>query len=220
MPLQQALPAWVVLNNSNDASASGMADVFTNFPYNAGGLNLGDYFDCTSVEAFKNCQPSIGILYAGRYRRVQVDSGATAANVKTGTVGCMPSQAAQGKNVGNIGGQLPFSMNVVTSFDQSIGGGSKVVHPCIFLNTVTPGNFCWVQELGVATVLGAASFNASPPAIGDEVQVTTNGLVTDPLQSTQLTSVTFSSILGTAVDIPIQGAKFRIVLDGIGPVQD
>lgn len=220
MPQQQGLPAWVVLNNSNDTSASGMADTYTGFPYNAGGLNLGDYFDCTSAEAFRNCKPSVGVLYAGRYRRIQVDSGATASNVKTGTIGCMASQAAQGQDIGNIGGALPVSMNVVTSFDQSIGGGSKCVRPVVFLNSITPGNFGWVQELGVATVLGASSFNASPPAIGDVVQVTTSGLVTDPLQSTQLTSTTYGSIVGTAVDIPFTSAKFRVILDGIGPVQD
>lgn len=223
MPQQQGLPAWVVLNASNDTAASGMADQITGFPYNAGGLVLGDYFDLTNQEAFRNCKPATGTLYAGRYRRVQVDSGATAANVKTGTIGLMPSLAAIGQDIGTgpqTGSAAPPSMNVVTSWDQSIGGGGKPVRPVVFLNTVTPGNFCWVQELGVATVLGKATLTAATPAVGDVVIGGTSGLVDDPTQSTTLTYALQSFVIGTAIDIPGNGAKFRCLLDAVPTVQD
>ncbi|SRR6266436_955643 len=226
MPLQQALPAWVVLNGANDTSASGMADVYTGFPYNAGGLNLGDYFDCTSLEAFRNCRPSTGILYAGRYRRIQVDSGATAANVKTGTIGLIPSQAAVSQDIGNIGGQLPVSMNVVTSYDKSIGGGGKPIRPFVFLNVITPGNFGWVQELGVASVLATTTLTNATPLVGDMIAMSTvanNGTVDDPTQSTALTYALFGQIIGTSFDIPFNGSTgrlFRILLDNVPIVQD
>lgn len=225
MPQQQGLPAWVVLNAANDTAASGMADVYTSFPYNAGGLNLGDYFDLTAQEAFRNCKPSVAVLYAGRYRRIQVDSGATAANVKTGTIGLMPSQAAQGIDVGNIGGALPVSMNVVTSFDKSIGGGNKVVRPVVFLNAITPGNFGWVQELGVASVLGRAALTSGSgtAAIGDLITANVannDGTVDDLAQGGTLTYTLFSAVLGTAIDIPTQGKLFRMLCSEMPTVQD
>jgi hypothetical protein len=219
MPQQQALPAWVVLNASNDTSASGMADQYTSFPYNAGGLNLGDYFDCTSAEAFRNCKPSVGILYCGRYRRIQVDSGATAANVKTGTIGLLASQAAASMDIGNIGGALPVSMNVVTSYDKAIGSGTTV-RPVVFLNAITPGNFGWVQELGVATVLGKNPLTAASPASGDVLITATGGVVDDPTQSGNPTFAQIGLLLGTAFDIPKSNALFRILLDSVPIVQD
>ena len=87
MPLIAALPTWVALNNANNGSPTGITDATTGQPIAAGGLNLGDYFDLTSKQA-QDAQYAVnGALFAGRYRWVQVDSGATAANVKTGTVG-------------------------------------------------------------------------------------------------------------------------------------
>jgi hypothetical protein len=219
MPQQQALPAWVVLNASNDTSASGMADQYTSFPYNAGGLNLGDYFDCTSAEAYRNCKPSVGTLYCGRYRRIQVDSGATAANVKTGTIGLLASQAAASQDIGNIGGALPVSMNVVTSYDKAIGSGSTV-RPVVFLNAITPGNFGWVQELGVATVLGKNPLTAAAPVSGDVLITATGGVVDDPTQSGNPTFAQIGLLIGTAFDIPKSNALFRIMLDSVPVVQD
>jgi hypothetical protein len=89
MPQQQALPTWLAVNNMNSVSPSGQTDNMTGYPYEGGGLNLGDYFDLTNDEAATASYTTNGLLYSGRYRYVQVDSGATAANVKTGTVGYM-----------------------------------------------------------------------------------------------------------------------------------
>ncbi len=220
MPMQRALPAWAVLNAAHDTSASGMTDPITGYPYNSGGLNLGDYFDLTNAEAFKNCKPATGVLYAGRYRRIQVDSGATAANVKTGTIGLMPSLAAVvidvGKEPGNI---FTPSMNVVTSFDQAIGN-STIVRPVVFLNSITPGNFGWVQELGVATVLGKAGLTNATPKVGDVIISATSGLADDPTQTTQPTYAQIGQIIGDAIDLPVSNGLFRILLDGVPTVQD
>jgi hypothetical protein len=199
-----------------------MADQYTGFPYNAGGLNLGDYFDCTSPEAFRNCKPATSVLYCGRYRRIQVDSGATAANVKTGTIGLLASQAAAGQDIGNIGGALPVSMNVVTSFDKAIGPANAVIRPVVFLNAITPGNFGWVQELGVASVLARASLTNATPNSGDIIGTFSAcaGLVDDFTQSTTLTYTLLGNILGVAYDIPANGKLFRILLDSVPIVQD
>ena len=212
MPLQQILPTWLAINACNDTSASGFSDLRTLQPVNAGGLNLGDYFDLTNAEAKLYSYPTNGILFSGRYRRVQVDSGATAANVKTGTIGLMASPAAVQID---LGGKLPISMNIVTSWDQGIGAGGKLLHPVIFLNTVTPGNFCFVQELGVATVLGANPITKAPPAIGDVINGVTSGLADDPTANTSVINTT----IGIALDQPVSNALYRIIMD-VPVVQD
>ena len=91
MPYQAALPTWLALNNVNSPYPSGQGDNQTGAPYMGGGLNLGDYFDLTNEEAAGASYPTNGLLFSGRYRYVQVDSGATAAYVKTGTVGYIRS---------------------------------------------------------------------------------------------------------------------------------
>ena len=87
MPQQQIVPTWVAWNNANFTSPTALTDLRTGLPFAAGGLNLGDYFDATEQEANMASYTTNGTLHSGRYRFVQVDSGATAANVKTGTVG-------------------------------------------------------------------------------------------------------------------------------------
>jgi hypothetical protein len=232
MPFQAALPTWLAINNENSPYQSGQGDPITGYPYNAGGLNQGDYFDLTNDEAANASYTTNGILYNGTYRYVQVDSGATAANVKTGTVGYIRSGSTvksvvvltQGSgqtvgtyqvaaNVGSGGGsgaiiqvvvtaanaitvsvlnggygyvsvptftlatggtpgtvqaQLGISENIVTSADQALGtagtgvpaasqAGVGPIHPVVFLNSITPGNYGFVQESGVATVAAAST---------------------------------------------------------------
>jgi hypothetical protein len=87
MPLTPSLPTWLAWNNANFTSPTGLTDPSSGQPVAAGGLNLGAYFNATNSEAANASYATNGILYSGRYRLVQVDSGATAANVKTGTIG-------------------------------------------------------------------------------------------------------------------------------------
>ncbi len=164
MPYQPILPTWLALNACNDTSPTGITDPRTGLTTYAGGLNLGDYFDLTESEAAGldyTTLPQVA-LHAGRYRRVQVDSGATASNVKTGTVGLM------------VAGLQP-NLNVVTSYDKGIVGA----HPVIFLNAITPGNYGFVQELGIASVLCGATLQKAAPATGDVLVSTTLGVAQD-----------------------------------------
>jgi hypothetical protein len=282
MPFQPALPTWLAINNVNNSSPSGMTDPVTGFPYEGGGLNLGDYFDLTNDEAATASYTTNGILYSGRYRFVQVDSGATAANVKTGTVGFVRSGSTvksvvvltQGSgqtvgtyqvaaNVGSGGGQGAIiqvvvtasnaisvsvlnggfgyvspptftlatggtpgtvvaqlngpSMNIVTSADAAIGTGTGSstagigsVRPVVFLNSITPGNYGFVQELGVATVLTAS---------GATQAQSNNAIVSTTSNGTMVASVSTYSILtiGTVIDpitSPLANTPFKILLDG------
>jgi hypothetical protein len=215
MPQQPILPTWLALNACNDTSASFFSDLRTGQPVNAGGLNNGDYFDLTNGEAAQLSYTATGLLYAGRYRRVLVDSGATAANVKTGTIGLMPSLAAVIADGDPLGKPTE---NIVTSYDQA-GGSGTAVRPVVFLNSITPGNFGFVQELGIATVLGKASLTNATPAPQDIIIFGASGLADDPTQSTSLTYALQKQILGTAIDLPKQGGLFRIQLS-LPVVQD
>jgi len=210
VPYQPIVPTWLALNSANDASASYFTDLRTGQDVNAGGLNAGDYFDLTNPEANNLSYSVNGILYAGRYRRVKVDSGATAANVKTGTIGLMPSLAVVGLNP--LGTRNP-PMNIVTSYDQGIGLATNV-RPVVFLNAITPGNWGFVQELGVATVLGAASLTGTP-AIGVLINSVASGLSDVPSNTTAVVKTT----VGTAIDLPKAAALFRILMQYVPVVQ-
>ncbi len=215
MPFQPTLPTWLALNGANDTSPTYFSDLRTGQVVYAGGLNLGDYFDLTNGEAAQLSQTSVGTLYEGRYRRVQVDSGATASNVKTGTIGLMPSLAAV---IGDGDPAGKPTANIVTSYDQGIGSATNV-RPVVFLNAITPGNYGFIQELGIANVLGKNGLTASAPAIGDWIASTTSGLVDDPTQSTTLTYTLLKALIGVAVDTPFPNKVFRILLQGVPILQ-
>jgi hypothetical protein len=74
-----------LLNRANDLAASGFQGVRTLEDINAGGLVLGDAIDLTNWEAASQSDPAVGMLFEGRYRRVQLDPNANVANVLRGT---------------------------------------------------------------------------------------------------------------------------------------
>jgi len=210
MPYQPIVPTWLALNAANDTSPSYFTDLRTGQPILAGGLNIGDYFDLTNPEANDLSYSTNGILYAGRYRRVQVDSGATASNVKTGTIGLMPSLAVVALN--KYSTRNP-PMNIVTSYDQAIGL-ADAVRPVVFLNSITPGNYGFVQELGVATVLYKSSLTGTP-TIGGVVNSAATGVVDCPASATAIVRTS----VGIAIDLPAAGALKRILLQYLPVVQ-
>lgn len=188
-------PTWVMLNNANFTSPTGNADLRTGLPQYGGALCLGDYADYTETDANAQSYSTNGTLHAGRYRFVQVDSAATAANVKTGTIGLMAS-LAQG-------------MNVVTSMDKKLGAG---LHMVIFLNSITPGNYGFVQELGDANVLmGGTASGSAGTAVYADTNSANNGTATSTSTSNDLlgyAEVTLgtSALKRVLLDLPdIQG---------------
>jgi hypothetical protein len=218
-----------------------------------------------------------GLLYSGRYRYVQVDSGATAAYVKTGTVGYIRSGSsvksvvvltmgsgqtvgtyqvaanvgsgggsgaviqvivtsataitvsvvnggfgyvspptftlATGGTVGTVVAQLGISQNIVTSADIALNpagtnAGIGPVHPVVFLNSIAPGSYGFIQESGVATVLAAS---------GATQTQSQNALPTTSSNGSMTTSVATYSILsiGTVIDpitSPLANTPFKIQL--------
>jgi hypothetical protein len=269
MPFVNALPTWLALNNANFTSPSGMTDAATGQTEYGGGLNVGDYSDYTSDQAKTASYTTNGILYSGRYRFVQVDSGATAANVKVGTVGYMRAGStvktvvvltqgsgqtpgtyligstggggtgaviqvvvssataitatvvsggsgytsvptftlATGGTPGSVVAQLDTSMNVVTSADIATG----FVRLVVFLNSITPGNYGFVQELGVATVLAGATKTQTAAQFAAVLVSSANGTM-----DTSTASYT-TNVIGTVIDpitSPLAGTPFKVLLNG------
>ena len=268
MPFQPALPTWLAINNMNSVSPSGQTDNMTGYPYEGGGLNLGDYFDLTNEEAATASYTTNGLLYSGRYRYVQVDSGATAANVKTGTVGYMRLGStvksvvvltqgsgqtvgtyqiastggggtgaiiqvvvasatsitasvvsggygytsvptftlATGGTPGTVVAQLNSTPNIVTSADVA----TNAVRPVVFLNSITPGNYGFIQELGTATVLATVSQTQAANQFAIVKSSSADGTMT-------ASSATFGPYaIGSVLDpitTPLANTSFKIVLD-------
>lgn len=273
MPFQPIIPTWLAWNNANFTSPTGLTDIRTGQPFPAGGLGLGDFFDATEKEANACSALSVGLLHSGRYRLVQVDAGATAADVRTGTVGYVragsfvqgvvisapgtgatpgtyniPATAGSGGGSGAVvtvvvaadgtlasasvlqggfnftsvpafaltvtgttGGtvtaQLNTTPNSVTSYDQATAMGT-LVRPVVFLNSITPGNYGFIQELGVATLLAGAA--AGTALTGDFVDAEAGGVVT----TTAGTGSPIGATVGRAIDVAIANQMFKAYLTG------
>jgi hypothetical protein len=275
MPLVQGFPTWKNMNSVNSTSASGQTDNMTGEPYYGDGLYPGIYADMTNSEAADSSNLSVGLLYGGRYRYVQVDSGATAANVTTGTVGFIRSGStvknvvvltqgsgqtvgtyqvaatlgsgggsgaviqvvvtsataitvtvlnggfgyvspptftlATGGTPGTVVAQLGISENIVTSADIALNpagtnAGIGPVHPVVFLNAITPGNYGFIQESGVATVIAAA---------GATQAASQNALVSTSSAGSMIASSASYNILNIGIVLdpiaaPLVGTPFKI----------
>ena len=148
-------------------SPTGLTDLRTGSPYLAGGLLVGDYFDLTEAEA----QAQSSVLHQGRYRFVQIDSTAVAANIKQGTIGCMKT--------------LALGVNFITDFSLNIGTTAGLPRGVVFLAPlttaqVTAGAYLFVQEMGDATLLAGGAVSAgnglNVQATGNVVAATTLAL--------------------------------------------
>jgi len=190
MPLQQIIPTWLALNGCNDTSASGISSLRTGEPVNAGGLALGDHFDLTEQEANSLSDLNTGLLHSGRYRRIQVHEGATAVNVRPGMLG------------GRVTSLIP-ELNILTTLDQSYVGTRRVV---VFLNTIDPGNYGFVQELGITMVMCGSIL--APAIVGQQA------FASNAWDGTADTTSGTSTIgtLGYWLDVPQSNTLTRIVL--------
>ena len=187
------------LNNFNSPSPTGAVDAYGNI-YPTGStlgsmIEMGDNEAANATKAVAGQNP----MFGGAYQIVQVDSGATAANVKYGnaayikldsgpTVGALPETAFQGM--------------VVTDYSHL---DASNLFAGVFLNSITPGNFGLIfVGAGRATIqVGTAS---GTPGVGNQVNsgdagggFTTNTGTTAPTYQTQGTAVTLPVASGTCV---------------------
>lgn len=202
MPLQRDLPVWLSLTTLY-TSPSGLTDPRTGVAYRAGGLYPGIYFDLTTAEA----QAQNSQLFEGRYRFVQLDSTATAANIQTGSIGLMKS--------------LAKGPNFITDYSNGLSGA---IRPVVFLAGATAaqvasGLWVFVQELGIATVLGKTNGVTNAfPAVGDIINSIANGFAEDLATPGSIVPTT----IGRAMTAPshTQTATFQVLLQDVPIVQD
>ena len=100
--------------------------------------------------------------------------------------------------------QMTGRFNVVTSFDKAVSIG---LPRAVFLNAISPGNYGFVQELGLATVLGNATIGSQ--TLGALLSGAAGGTVTAAAPTTSPTGATFAR----AFDLPQASALFRAELD-------
>jgi hypothetical protein len=202
MPKQVNLPVWASLTTLY-TSPSGLTDVRTGQPQRVGGLYPGVYCDLTEKEA----QAQGTNLHEGRYRFVQLDSTATAANINTGSIGLMKTFA--------------LGVNFITDYSNGL---NAALRPVVFLAGATSaqvaaGLWVFVQELGIATVLGKTSgvSNASP-AVGDIINSIATGTVDDLATPGSIIPTT----IGRAISAPshTQTSTFLVLLQDVPIVQD
>ncbi len=196
MPYLPSLPTWGAINNANFTSPSGLTDMASGQPVNAGGLNLGDYFDATNGEAANASYGANGILYSGRYRLVQVDSGATAANVKTGTVGYL-RQGGSGevKSVVITNAGTGATVGTYTIAATTGGGGTGAIIQVVVASTglitsvsVLNGGYGYdsvptfsLTATGTTAGAVAAQLDTTPNIVTSADQVGTTGIAVRPV---------------------------------------
>lgn len=267
------------LNNSNDTSPSGFSNTYTGYQTNAGGLVLGDMFDCDNQFAYSqsyfsqltNSFPN-GILFQGRYRRVQVAAGATAADVGRGKAcyvtpgvslfGALVLTQGSGQTVGTYtvagsggggtGAIIQISVLTATTVSTPIvvaagsgytsaptftipSGGTPatvqaqmsyepyIVSPFstsgvitseprgLFLNSITPGNYGWIQENGIASFL--VDSTAGTATAGVTLTPITPSTVPGAFRGVIATTAPPTSSFGTAIDALVASQYVRGVMN-------
>jgi len=110
---------------------------------------------------------------------------------------------AAGGTPATILAQMVVNTFIVTSFD--VTGTNKSQGRGVFLNSITPGNYGWIQENGIATFLMGAT---AAGGVGAILTPTTAGVF---LGATAAAAP--PTLFGTAVDAPGANALIRGVLD-------
>lgn len=136
MGLQFTAYIPTTLINVNSPSRTLVSETITGMPI-ASGSTPGSRFYLAEKLAL---QLSGNLCHAGWFRVVQVDAGANAANIV----------------FGSVGGQVTLAggASLVTDASHVLSLG---LDPCVFLGTVTPGNYTIVQDSGDVSVLVAAN---------------------------------------------------------------
>lgn len=144
------------LTGVNSPSPTLAAEAVTGLPIPTGAFP-GNCFYLSEQQANQLTQGQTNICHAGWYAIVQVDAGATAANIAFGTVGQQSTVAGSNTAPGAL---------LVTDAAHGLVG----VNPVVFLGAVTPGNYTIVQVAGDGQLLASAGVT-----VGQVVSYATSG---------------------------------------------
>lgn len=202
MPLTPSLPTWLAWNNANFISPTGLNDAYNGQQIAAGGLNIGAYFDATNEEAGNASYGVNGRLYAGRYRLVQVDSGATAANVKTGTIGYLAAGSGSGivrtAIITNAGTGATAGTYTIAATLGSGGGSGAVIQ-------VTVGS---AGTITAVSVLNAGFGYSSVPSFSLTATGTTGGAVAAQLGTSPNAVTSYDQAVPQVTGVPVRPVVF------------
>jgi hypothetical protein len=107
--------------------------------------------------------------------------------------------------------QMGYAVNQVTSADIASSNG-VLVRPVVFLNSITPGNYGFVQELGIATVLDAATVLQTAGTFAIAASSSPIGLMTT--SSTTFTQYAIGYVLDGVAVTNTAITPFKVLLNG------
>lgn len=197
------------LNNYNTANDTGASDTYGNiYPT---GSNVGKVIEVGDLLAANlttpgttggsYATPSGFPLFGGAYQIVQVDSGATAANVAYGTPAFIRLDS------GVTQGALPETSyaNIVVTTADIVGqvGGTYNLFAGVFLNAITPGNFGLIFVGAGRAAVSIASGNGGGTGLG--TPILTNTLNPNFITAAATTTAVLPSNVGVAVQTVANG---------------
>lgn len=197
------------LNNYNTANDTGASDAYGNiYPT---GSNVGKVIEVGDLLAANLTAPGTtpgtyntpsGLpLFGGAYQIVQVDSGATAANVAYGNPAYIRLDS------GVTQGALPetsYQNMVVTTADiQNQIGGSTNLFAGVFINAITPGYFGLIFCGAGRAAVSIASGNGGSTSVG--VGILTNGATSNFITAAATNTGLVPANVGQAVGPVING---------------
>jgi hypothetical protein len=144
-----------------------------------------------------------GTLFGGIYQAVQVDAGATAANIFPGAAAYLLDTATGGgANSGSNGYVVTDSAHALAT---NLGCG-------VFLNAITPGQFGFIQISGKATV----KYTAAPASLVAGCAVVFKGVTAGTfdtvLDATAITGALLSAFVGNSIQAPAANALGTIFI--------
>lgn len=158
--------------------------------------DLGKRITLQDIGALAYSLTTTGTLYGGVYQLVQVDTGATAANIGQGKAAFLLNTATGGAT--GSGGQG----YVVTDEANTVA----LTHLCgVFLNAITPGNYGFIQVHGKYTVQYRATVTATT-AGGDVIVAGLGTGVFDVPAAGSVTHILLAQSIGNAISTPANGA--------------
>lgn len=184
------------LNNTNDPSiGKAIANTGYLFISQYAGI-LGKLVRADHKEALMLSDTSIGTLYGGIYQYVKATSALARGQV-----------VAWDTNANNGFTDYEVTSTITLGMEGFLAGFA--------LNTVTSGNYCWIQVGGLATALCAASVTAATVGV-QAVQLTTTNTVDGIADATGSYigggALGLKNIIGTWYEAPANGALKKLVM--------
>jgi hypothetical protein len=173
-------------------------------PNYGSGFDVGDRIDMRATDFLSGSRyfvAATGTLFGGIYQLVKTDSTSLGANLALGKVAFLKNTTA---------GRQAF-----TVIDESVATANTEVAG-IFLNTVTPGNFTFIQIAGDVNIQLKTGLSNGAPAEGDALFAGGgSGTIDDLTPGVTFNTVQLSRYLGVALAVPVSNTVILMHIKGI-----